>query len=92
MKLYEFTFNDNTNLSESKVLEVALLSLQEEALLQGWATGYNLQQRQKPQQLANGEMEYYFEVEGEYQTDGQSGEGQEKSKSASPKPDVAASP
>lgn len=92
MKLYEFTFNDNTNLSESKVLEVALQSLQEEALLQEWAPGYNLQQRQKPQHLANGEIEYHFEVEGEYQTGSQSGEGSEESKSVLPKPDIAASP
>jgi len=92
MKLYEFTFNDNTNLPESKVLEVALQSLEEEALLQKWAPGYILQQCQKPQQLANGEIEYYFKVEGEYLADGQSGEGKEKNKSTSSKPDIAASP
>lgn len=93
MKLYEFTFNDNTNLPESDVLAVAQESLKEEALLQGWAPGYNLRQCQKPKQLANGELEYSFEVEGEVLADGQSGDGSPDPQEASPsKRDVAASP
>ncbi len=92
MKLYEFTFNDNTSLSESGVLATAQESLKEEALLQGWAPGYNLRQCQKPKHLSNGEVEYYFEVEGEILADGQSGEDQETQKPGSVNRDVAASP
>ena len=69
MKLYEFTFNDNTNMTESVILEVLQSQLADEALLQGWASGYNLQQCQKPKQLDNGEIEYFFVVEGEFNTE-----------------------
>jgi len=88
MKLYEFTFNDNTNLPESEVLALAQESLKEEALLQGWAPNFNLHQPQKAQQLPEGEIEYSFEVDGEYLADGQSGEGHEGQKSDSIKSDL----
>lgn len=92
MKLYEFTFSDNTNLSESKILDMAMESLKEEAVLQGWASGYNLRQCQNSKQLNDGSIEYYFEVNGEYIVDGQSGEGQDSSKPPQSRSDVAASP
>lgn len=42
MKLYEFTFTDNENLSESEVLAALQDFLKNEAEIQGWANGYNL--------------------------------------------------
>lgn len=65
MKLYEFTFNDNTNMSESDMLALVHDSLKEEAILQGWAPGYNFHQCQSPKQLTDGEKEYFFVVEGD---------------------------
>ncbi len=65
MKLYEFTFNDNTNLSENEVLAIVQKDLEEEAALKGWAPGYNFRQCQSPKQLADGEKEYFFVVEGD---------------------------
>lgn len=93
MKLYEFTFNDNTNMPESDMLETLAKHLVEEAAAQGWAPGYNLRQCQLPKQLENGEKEYFFVVEGELST-GSLTEGESvtpQSVSVS-KPEVAASP
>lgn len=92
MKLYEFTFSDNTNLSEPQILDLAMESLKEEAVLQGWAAGYNLRQCQNSKQISDGSTEYYFEVDGEYLADGQSGEGQDSNKSSQNRSGVAASP
>ena len=65
MKLYEFTFQDNTNLTESELLAVVQGDLKAEADLQGWDSGYNLRQCQNPIQVAKGKTEYHFEVEGD---------------------------
>lgn len=92
MKLYEFTYNDNTNQTESEVLASAQEALEHEASLQGWAPGYNFRQCQKPKHLGNGEVEYYFEVDGEYLADGQSGENPEALKTSALGSDIAASP
>lgn len=92
MKLYEFIFSDNTNLTESEVLASAQKALEEEALLQGWAPGYNLRQCQKAKHIGDGEIEYYFEVEGQYLAEGQAGESQESRHVSSSDSDVAASP
>ncbi len=92
MKLYEFTFSDNTNLTESEVLASAQESLKEEAVLQGWASGYNLRQCQKARQVSDGSIEYYFEVEGEYLADGQTSEGHDSAKSTPSHSGAAASP
>lgn len=81
MKIYEFTYRDNTNLTESEVLASAQEGLQEEALIQGWAPGYILRQCQKAKQTFDGAVEYYFEVEGQYIADSQSGEDQEQDES-----------
>jgi hypothetical protein len=93
MKLYEFTFNDNTNLSENEVLAVVQKDLEEEAALKGWAPGYNFRQCQSPKQLADGEKEYFFVVEGDVLSETQDGSEEESAqKRALPKRDVAASP
>lgn len=65
MKLYEFVYNDNTNMPEIDMLETLRKHLAEEAIVKGWAPGYNLRQCQSPKQLDNGEKEYFFVVEGE---------------------------
>ena len=65
MKLYEFTFSDNTNLPENEVLAIVQKDLENEAELKGWAPGYNFRQCQSPKQIADGEKEYFFVVEGD---------------------------
>ena len=93
MKLYEFTYNDNTNMSESDMLEALTKHLAEEAIAQGWSPGYNLRQCQIPKQLDNGEKEYFFVVEGEVSSGALSGdESLTPQTSSPPKRDVAASP
>lgn len=93
MKLYEFTYNDNTNMSESNMLETLTKHLAEEAIAQGWAPGYNLRQCQIPKQLENGEKEYFFVVEGEVSSGALvSDESSTSQASSLPKRDVAASP
>lgn len=93
MKLYEFTYNDNTNMSESNMLETLTKHLAEEAIVRGWASGYNLRQCQLPKQLDNGEKEYFFVVEGEVNSGALVGDESSTSQASSlPKRDVAASP
>jgi len=93
MKLYEFTYNDNTNMPESEVLETLRIHLEEEAIIQGWAPGYNLRQCQIPKQSADGGKDYFFVVEGEALAGSAAGDDNSESKIASlPKRDVAASP
>ncbi len=92
MKIYEFIYSDNTNLTESEVLASAQELMKEEALLQNWAPGYNLRQCQKAKQLEDGTVEYSFEVLGEFQADGQSSDTKASSSSPNTKPDMAASP
>lgn len=93
MKLYEFTYNDNTNMSESNMLETLTKHLAEEAIVRGWAPGYNLRQCQLPKQLDNGEKEYFFVVEGEVNSGALVGDESSTSQASSlPKRDVAASP
>lgn len=92
MKIYEFIYSDNTNLTESEVLASAQELMKEEALLQNWAPGYNLRQCQKARHLEDGTIEYSFEVLGEFQADGQSSNANTSSGTPSTKPDMAASP
>ena len=66
MKLYEFTVTDNLNLHESKILEYAKASLEEEARIQGWNPGYTFAQCKKVEQLPSGERVYSFAVQGEF--------------------------
>lgn len=66
MKLYEFTYTDNQNISESEILHGLQDFLASEAELQGWANGYNLRQCKEIVQLAGGEKQFTFEVLGEY--------------------------
>lgn len=66
MKLYEFTFTDNENLSESEVLEALQDFLKNEAEIQGWANGYNLRSCKEVVQLADDKRVFTFEVLGEY--------------------------
>ncbi len=93
MKLYEFTYIDNTNMSESSMLEALAKHLGEEAQVRGWAPGYNLRQCQIPKQLENGEKEYFFVVEGEVSSGILIGDESAATQASSlPKRDVAASP
>lgn len=66
MKLYEFTYTDNQNISESEILHSLQDFIASEAELQGWANGYILRQCKEVLQLANGEKQFTFEVLGEY--------------------------
>jgi hypothetical protein len=66
MTLYEFTYTDNQNLPESKLLERLQDFLEKEKALQGWAPGYRLQQRRKVEHLPTGERNFYFEVLGRF--------------------------
>lgn len=93
MKLYEFTYNDNTNMPESNMLDTLKNHLAEEAIARGWAPGYNLRQCQIPKQLENGEKEYFFVVEGEVSSGVLASDESSASQTSSlPKRDVAASP
>lgn len=93
MKLYEFTYNDNKNMSESDMLETINKHLADEAIVQGWAPGYNLRQCQQPRQLENGEKEYFFVVEGKVGTGSLTSDDTTSSQAnVVGKPDVAASP
>lgn len=93
MKLYEFTYNDNTNMSESNMLETLAKHLADEAIARGWAPGYNLRQYQIPKQLENGEKEYFFVVEGEISSETLvSDESSPSLASSLPRRDVAVSP
>ncbi len=66
MKLYEFTYTDNQNLTESEILQSLEDFLLSEAEMQGWVAGYNLRQCKKIQQLDDGQRQLTFEVLGEY--------------------------
>ena len=66
MKLYEFTYTDNQNLSESEILRSLEDFLSSEADMQGWAKGYNLRQCKVIRRLAEGQRQLTFEVLGEY--------------------------
>ncbi len=92
MKLYEFTFSDNTNLPENEVLAVVQKDLENEAALKGWAPGYNFRQCQSPKQLADGEKEYYFVVEGEVMAGALDGESEDSQQPALRERGAAASP
>jgi len=63
MKLYEFTFSDNTNLSENDILAIVQKDLENEAEIKAWPPNYTFRQCQSSRQLGNGEKEYYFVVE-----------------------------
>ena len=66
MKLYEFTYVDNQNLSEQELLHRVGEFLFSESVLQSWAPGYEFWPCRKVEQLANDEKNYYFEVTGKY--------------------------
>jgi len=66
MKLYEFTYTDNQNLSETALLERVADFLENESILQGWAPGYKFQLCQKVEQLPGGERNFFFDVLGSY--------------------------
>lgn len=66
MKLYEFTFTDNQNLTETEIIEDLKEFLLSESEVQGWANGYNLRQCKDIQHLPSGQRQLTFEVLGEY--------------------------
>lgn len=66
MKLYEFTYHDKENLSDSAIAERLTSLLETEAEMQGWASGYNLRQCKEVLRQADGERIFSFEVLGAY--------------------------
>jgi len=92
MKLYEFTYTDNQNLSETDLLQRVGDFLAKEAELQGWASGYNFHQCQKVQQTNSGEKTYDFEVIGKFLDSNSIDFDQETQEVVSGNSSVAASP
>ncbi len=92
MKLYEFTFEDNTNLTESEVLSVLYEDLKVEAELQGWAPGYSILQCAKNEHLPGGIVKYHFEVNGDLLTEVNSGEEKKTSNIPQHGNDMVATP
>lgn len=66
MKLYEFTYTDNQNLSEPELFLRLEDFLVTEGERQGWAPDYKFRPCQQVEQLGNGEKNYFFEVIGKY--------------------------
>lgn len=66
MKLYEFTYSDNQNLSEAELLKRVEAFLQSEGERQGWSSGYQFQQCKSADRLPDGSVNYFFEVTGQY--------------------------
>jgi hypothetical protein len=92
MKLYEFTFTDNLNLSETKILEYVENAMVQQAMEDNWAEGYTYKQSQAPELLPTGEKRYHFAVFGELLEDVGDGSAKQKSTSHSSADDVAAQP
>lgn len=65
MKLYEFVYTDDLNLSQSRLLRRMQAFLETEAVTQGWASGYTLRQGCPPES-ADSSVKYFFEVVGHY--------------------------
>lgn len=66
MKLYEFTYTDNQNLSEPELLRRVGEFLSKESELQAWAPDYEFRPCRQVEQLASDEKNYFFEVNGKY--------------------------
>lgn len=90
MKLYEFNLSDNLNLHESKILEYAKASLEEEARIQGWKPGYTFDQCKKFERLPSGELLYTFVVQGEFVEGQGQGEAADRDAAASKSTGTAA--
>ncbi len=92
MKLFNFTFIDKHNLPISRILELAHESADDEATLRDW-TGYTVTPCKDPEHLPQGEVHYFFEINGNIQS-GTSEEPHKKTTKtvSSGKPDAAASP
>ena len=92
MKLFNFTFIDKHNLSISRVLELAQESADDEATLRQW-TGYTVTQCQDSERMSNGEVHYFFEVNGNIQSEtGEECHKKSPKSGSGSKPDAAASP
>ncbi len=90
MKLYEFTYTDNQNLTVSEVLRSLEDFLSSEADMQGWVKGYNLRQSKEIRQLADGQRQFTFEVLGEYIDSNSTDFDQEIQENSPPKTSIAA--
>jgi hypothetical protein len=90
MKLYEFTYTDNQNLTETEILRSLDDFLSSEAAMQGWARGYNLRQCKDIRQLADGQRQFTFEVLGEYIDSNSVDFDQEIQENTPPKTSIAA--
>lgn len=93
MKLYEFTYTDNQNLSEHELLRRVGEFLFKESELQGWAPDYKFRPCRQVEQLASGEKNYFFEVIGKYLSTDSVGFDEELSEaSSSSRPAAVAAP
>ncbi|MEK6706622.1 MAG: hypothetical protein AABZ06_12630 [Bdellovibrionota bacterium] len=93
MKLYEFTYTDNENLSEPELLRRVGEFLLSERDLQGWAPDYKFQQCKQVEQLVSGKRVHSFEVIGKYLSTDSVGFDEELSEaSSSSRPAAAAAP
>ena len=90
MKIYEFSYTDNLNQSESQVLETVAHFLEDESVLQSWAPDYSHHQCQKVEQLSTGERRYHFEVNGQFSDKDGDEMNNYQPGSSSPAPDIAA--
>lgn len=60
--LYEFTFEDSTNMTDEEVLKVLEVDMLNEAAIQGWPEGYKLIQTGHTITLPNGHKKREFVV------------------------------
>jgi hypothetical protein len=65
MKLYEFVYTDNLNLSKSRLLRRIQTFLETEAATQDWAPGYTFKQG-RPSESVDSTIKYFYEVIGRY--------------------------
>ena len=87
MKLYEFAYADNQNLSEAELGARIEAFLQNECENQDWAPGYQFRQDRSPESLPQGGKNYFFEVLGEYlDTENLDSSGESKSTPPPPTP------
>lgn len=90
MKLYEFTYTDNENLSEPELLRRVGEFLLSERDLQGWAPDYKFRPCRQVEQLASGEKVHSFEVIGKYLSTDSVGFDEEMSEASSSNRSAAA--
>lgn len=66
MKLYEFTYTNNRNWQDKDVIRALKLYLEDEAMYQQWALGWELRKIGGEVMDKDGDMVSHWEVHGEY--------------------------